>query len=544
MATDIENSSKADSVIEDHLRLKEEKDIKENCDYIISFIDQLSKADYSSMTEISKKKIEHMKSVMEEYCQLHDEMTSKDKKIQKHVLKIEKGIPAANKELSPKVENQSKDEGSSEEASDEDSSDEENSETNVSVSRSVVHQGRPSRSKQRKSKEESFFELLADKLDNRKVVDFRKFDEDGSQSLDDYLVAFEKYCKNNIRGDKDTWADELLKYLSGDILTAYVGLKDANQSYEIIKTKLLTWYKGRHNLRKKRIKERFNNVSYEKGETLFLYSSRIEILFGQAYPKKNPETSKILVRKFIDTLPEFEKNRLSAVYEYDRLKGNSMKWSEIQKYASMREVELVDNKGGNDDDKDHEIVINVKKNVPIQTEEQNEIKIANVMYSSNSKPANNNQNKGPNNQNQNNGSGYNRFPVQQTRYFTPRHPPRPYFNNQRPQQNHNRFTSPYAPQYNRGPAPNQNRFSAPPQQSSRFCNYCRRMGHLENACFKKSKDACYTCGKLGHISRFCRQNFYNRQRSQSQPPNNRNEQQNQNNATNNSNENPNNTPLN
>ena len=54
------------------------------------------------------------------------------------------------------------------------------------------------------------------------------------------------------------------------------------------------------------------------------------------------------MRKLTDTLPEFKENRRSAVYEYNRLKENSMKCSEIQKFASMREVELVDNKGDND----------------------------------------------------------------------------------------------------------------------------------------------------------------------------------------------------
>ena len=52
--------------------------------------------------------------------------------------------------------------------------------------------------------------MSADKPDNRKAVDFRKFNEDGSQTLEHCLIAFEKYSKN-IRGDKDTWADELLK---------------------------------------------------------------------------------------------------------------------------------------------------------------------------------------------------------------------------------------------------------------------------------------------------------------------------------------------
>ena len=102
-------------------------------------------------------------------------------------------------------------------------------------------------------------------------------------------------------------------YLSGDTLTTNIELKNANQYYEFIKTKLLTSYKGRHSLRNKRVNGRLNILQYEKGETLFLYSSRVQILFGQAYPKKIPENSKMLVRKFIDTQPNFVEQRLSAI---------------------------------------------------------------------------------------------------------------------------------------------------------------------------------------------------------------------------------------
>ena len=139
--------------------------------------------------------------------------------------------------------------------------------------------------------------MLAEKLDNRRTEEHTKFVEEGNQTLEKYFISFENYCKNNKKDDRDTWLDELEKNLTGETLVANEGMRDANQSYEMGEEKLLTWYKGRQTVRKKRARERFNRASHKTGATLYLYSTILESLSKKAYPSSNPEKSKVPISK-------------------------------------------------------------------------------------------------------------------------------------------------------------------------------------------------------------------------------------------------------
>ena len=158
---------------------------------------------------------------------------------------------------------------------------------------------RKSRSLRRKtarSRDESLFLKLAKTLDNRKVGEHRKFEEDRGQSLEQYLKSFEKYCKAAFRKDDNVWVNELEKHLTGETLEAFKGIIDVNDSFRKVKVKLLAWDKVMQQSRKKTAKTTFNRATFKSTETLYLYSTRLEKVFKLAYPRHNKiDSSTILM---------------------------------------------------------------------------------------------------------------------------------------------------------------------------------------------------------------------------------------------------------
>ena len=117
------------------------------------------------------------------------------------------------------------------------------------------------------------------RIDNRKVPDIEKYDANSGETLEEYISKFEKYCKNNIKGDKTFWIPELEKHLSGKTLKTFSSMKDCKDNYKSLKKKLINWDKQTKKSRKRRARKKFENIKYEKNEELFFYSNRIEKLF-------------------------------------------------------------------------------------------------------------------------------------------------------------------------------------------------------------------------------------------------------------------------
>ena len=77
--------------------------------------------------------------------------------------------------------------------------------------------------------------MLADKLDNRRVPTLRKFDEESDELLINFFDRFEDYCNRNIKGDQESWTEELGSHLKGETLKIYKCYKDINRGYDELK---------------------------------------------------------------------------------------------------------------------------------------------------------------------------------------------------------------------------------------------------------------------------------------------------------------------
>ena len=331
---------------------KEDTQIKYNCDFVEKFLGELCMANYNIMSAESKDQIKHMKKEMTTFIKFHDQIiegkppSSSKPAIQPSKSQVKVSTKQERVESSTEVENDAYD------------SDEESE--HISTKSAVSRNSRSRTKKSDKNRDGDLLRILVERLDNRQVGEHRKYEEGRGQTLEQFMESFEKHCRNGFKEDDDVWVNQLEKHLSGETLEAFKAVTDINDSFDTVKSKLLAWDKDMHESRKKTAKLTFNRATHESGETLFLYSSRLEKLFNLAYPKhKSVEKNSLLIDHYIETLPSYAKQDFTATQRYKRLTGEEMTWSVVQKLARLKDAELKDKKV--EESKVEEIVINVQK---------------------------------------------------------------------------------------------------------------------------------------------------------------------------------------
>ena len=343
--------------------------------------------------------------------------------------------------------------------------------------------------------------LLVNKLDHRKIPQIQVFDPT-DEPLKDYFIKFEKYCNDSLNKDKTYWIDELESRLTGDMLECFKALKKKFQNnktrsrhkceYEYIKQNLLDWYYDTKDLRKQKAKEKFKEVVPKKSESLYLYSTRLEGLFSQAYSSRDAETSVTLREKFINSIPKKSRSLFTSQVLTKKLKGKTITWTDIQRCARVRDVEVKESeyKEKSDDEVDHTIEINFNQ----REYEENRGRSRNKYYNSSR-----------------NGFVDSKQGYQNGRDWRNMRPPT---RNYRGNTNRNTDNGNGRNSYQKD---DQNRkFSSIRPPDTVRCYNCNKLGHIKRQC-RLLIGPCYNCNMMGHLMRECRNKQGNR-RSQSQPP--------------------------
>lgn len=196
-----------------------------------------------------------------------------------------------------------------------------------------------------------------DRLDSRRVPAPEKFDESSGSDLKNYLKKFEIYCKHNFRGEEEFWVDELERQLTGELLAVFKIMKAHDDSYREVKEKLLDHYKELRESRKNKRRAVFRSMTYNKGETVYLYSARLEKQFKIAYPNHDVKNSKTLQTKFVESLPKKVRAPLKSHMLTYRMANVKSTWKVFQKWARCYDSEQLSN--STDADPVEEIVINI-----------------------------------------------------------------------------------------------------------------------------------------------------------------------------------------
>lgn len=177
------------------------------------------------------------------------------------------------------------------------------------------------------------------RLDNRTVPKPEEFDADSGQSFETFISLFEEYCKYNYRGSSSLWIGEFGRLLKGDIKLAFDALKIPGDNYDAVKHKLVKWMADRREQIEVDTKRKFTTAKINVGESPSLYAARLEKKFRLAYPRREVETSRKLIQKYLDTVPDDFRNQLLAAKAMMRsMSQQDLTWSTVLFHACQYEM--------------------------------------------------------------------------------------------------------------------------------------------------------------------------------------------------------------
>ena len=380
------------------------------------------------------------------------------------------------------------------------------------------------------TEDRTLIKMLAEKLDNRKTPSLKKFDENSGELLINFIDKFEDYCRSNLKTrNKSDWIDELENYLDGETLEIFKCYRGVNETYSDLRDKMLQWHVEMRENRVKKAISKFDKAAFQSSDTLFLFSTKLEKLFRQAYPNNDVQKSFILREKYRKAIPRKERKKLKAQAFHMKYRDEPVTWTAIQKFARTRdnfrssgsssdsEVEEVNTRN-------NEIVVNVseQKSPEVDAIHNNSHKSeVRIEYDHKQKrfylvdPSGSVDGNDPsvlftNQPSSQRGSyqgrgGQSRGGHHRQNYYNRG---RGSYNNQ----SYNGRNGGWNQEQSHGASAGSRRGSGRSPENVKRCFNCNKPGHIASECWSKKNESsgyfkkiCYVCGEPGHVSTYCDQ---------------------------------------
>ena len=368
-------------------------------------------------------------------------------------------------------------------------------------------------------------------LDNRKAPSIESYDEKGSETLEEYIQRFEKYCQFNIKGDDSFWLVELRSKLTGETLDAFESITDKRDSYKSAKKKILRYDADMFKTRRKKSKNEFKAMKYNSAEeSIYLYSIRLEKKFKQAYPETKVKYSEKLINKFASSVPKAFGKIIKEELMRKEAKRQRAKWETIKDFARIHDKNKMPDTTENLEEPEV-IKINVNKNeTPADSQAQGmtpnpSMSMPNSWgngsyhqgnynpgFGNSQAPRNTFNPRFPNYANRGGRQSAPPFTGRNLSFFNSRGRGNPQYrstapfltggNNEQPQYTEGSNSHPANNSFRgRGRGNNQYRMQAP--APIKKCYACGKVGHLASYC--RTATQCFNCGEFGHMRKECPQ---------------------------------------
>lgn len=163
-----------------------------------------------------------------------------------------------------------------------------------------------------------------------KVIPPGKYQQNGGETLYQFLERFEYYCSKSFPGSSEGMLPLLGSYLEGPVLKVYQTVVKGTYDYGEAKSKLLQWYREEVVKDKKREVEKFMEAKMEKNETASVYALRLEGLARRAFPGVDVQTMPLVRKRFLDSLSHQIKQQVeSTLTTVETTFGMQVSWDRL-----------------------------------------------------------------------------------------------------------------------------------------------------------------------------------------------------------------------
>ena len=206
--------------------------------------------------------------------------------------------------------------------------------------------------------------------DYRMAPKMEKFKEGGN--IKQFFKMFEEYCRNNVRGSRRFWLGALEEQLEGKVLEIFHDLRDEDDEYEDTKEKLIQWYEDTEEVRRKGHKKKFKNAQRREGDSLYIFSIRLESMFKRAYPGHDVHKSSKLFDRFKKAISRKARGALESQVMNAKMKGEQIDWRFVQRWAQLQDT-MKDASSGSDVGSDDTRQVRQTKKININLSQGGEI---------------------------------------------------------------------------------------------------------------------------------------------------------------------------